>query len=212
MSEPAAAATRGANSRSHVATPFGSAADSDSTSAAPTGVANIAPIVPAAANPIHCGAGTRPIARRPSQIARATLIATIGFSGPRLTPPPRLITTTIARPGSTAGASGGDTSDWVAGSGPAWPGTRHTRIPVTRPTKVRTPMIHTASLPSSPRPLGTTSQRRSSQRVGEHAERDQRQRAAPRRRGRPAPQGRASAWARGALTRPPCSGPAAAVM
>ena len=89
------------------------------------------------------------------------LIATIGFSGPRLTPPPRPMTTTSARPGSTDDGSGGDTSDWSPDPAGV-PGTRHMSNPVTNPTNVSIPMIQNASPPSRPYVPGNVSHNRSS--------------------------------------------------
>ncbi len=56
-------------------------------SAAATGVPNIAPMVPAAARMIQSMRGTFGSRRAPAAATSAILMAVIGFSGPRLTPP-----------------------------------------------------------------------------------------------------------------------------
>ena len=71
-----------------------------------------------------------------------TLIAMIGFSGPRLTPPARLSTVTTASPGSTRSRSGGEISSVVAESGPPWPGRYRSPMPTARPVRVRISTIH----------------------------------------------------------------------
>ena len=70
MSEPAAAATSGPNSRSHGRPPV-SLSDSPSRSAAATGVPNIAPMVPANASPPQALPGTIGSSRRPMRDGQA---------------------------------------------------------------------------------------------------------------------------------------------
>src|SRR5262245_51532866 len=141
VSEPAPAATRGPNSRSHSGAAPPTARNSERISAAATGVPNRAPTVPPIASPAHTGTGTPLAARAPSAQASATFAAVIGFSGPRLTPPASANTAASKRPGRIRGAIGGSTRPRVAGSGPAWPGTYRTTRPTARPVTVRTPRI-----------------------------------------------------------------------
>src|SRR6185503_9323130 len=98
------------------------------------GVPNIAPSVPATASAVHAGTGMTGSSRAPSATASPTLIAMIGFSGPRLTPPASVISTATASPGSTDAGSGGAASSVVAGSGPACPGMNVTTSPAASPT------------------------------------------------------------------------------
>ena len=147
--EPAAAATSGPKIRSHRGRGE-AAAISLRASAAATGVPNIAPSVPATASPAQAGTGITGSSRAPSATASPTLIAMIGFSGPRLTPPARVIRTARASPGSTEARSGGAVSSVVAGSGPAGPGTNVTTSPAARPTAVSIPMVQAGDAPSRP--------------------------------------------------------------
>ena len=78
------------------------------SSAAATGVPNRAPTVAAPAISTEICAGTFGSNRANRATMMPTLIAMIGFSGPRLTPPARLSTVTTARPGSTRSCSGGE--------------------------------------------------------------------------------------------------------
>jgi hypothetical protein len=154
---PALAAISGPNSRSQSGLPDVSGL-SVRSSAAPSGVPNIAPSVPDSARPAHAGTGIRGMTRSPIAAARPMFTARIGFSGPRLTPLARVITSAIARPGSTARGSGGAASSVVAGSGPAWPGTNVTNSPTTSPVSVRTPRIQPGESDAMPRFAGRVSQ------------------------------------------------------
>ena len=127
---------------------------SDSSSAAATGVPNIAPIMPAVASPSHSGAPLFGIARVPSAYARPIPTPMIGFSGPRLTPPASIRINASNRLGSTDSGSGASTSPSVAGSGPAWPGTFHTTRPTATPVSVSTSRIHSGEVPETPSACG----------------------------------------------------------
>ncbi len=159
--EPAAAATSGPKIRSHSGRGE-AAAISLRASAAATGVPNIAPSVPATASPAQAGTGITGSSRAPSATASPTLIAMIGFSGPRLTPPASVIRTATASPGSTEARSGGAVSSVVAGSGPAWPGTNVTTSPAARPTAVSIPIVQAGDVPSMPTCCGSHVHRTSS--------------------------------------------------
>ena len=154
---PALAAISGPNSRSQSGRPDVSGL-SVRSSAAPSGVPNIAPSVPDRASPAHAGTGIRGTTRNPIAAARPMFTARIGFSGPRLTPLASVITSATARPGSTARGSGGAASSVVAGSGPAWPGTKVTTSPTTRPVSVKTPRIQPGESDAIPRFAGSVSQ------------------------------------------------------
>ena len=120
---PAPAAATGRNSRSHSdPPPFAAATIPVKRSAAATGVPNRAPTVAAPAISTEICVGTFGSSRANRATMMPTLIAMIGFSGPRLTPPARLSTVTTARPGSTRSRRGGEISSVVAESGPPWPG------------------------------------------------------------------------------------------
>ena len=88
----------------------------------------------------------------------ATLIAMIGFSGPRLTPPARLRTVTSASPGSTRSRSGGAMSSVVARIGPAVAGQEPKSDPTARPVSVRIRTIH-QPFGSTPSASGSVSQK-----------------------------------------------------
>ncbi|MNT83266.1 hypothetical protein D3C72_2231080 [compost metagenome] len=79
-------------------------------------------MVPAAARIIQSMRGTLGSRREPIATTSAILMAVIGFSGPRLTPPTRPTISASARPGTADKGRGMPISDSVAGSGPAWPG------------------------------------------------------------------------------------------
>ena len=66
--------------------------------------------------------GTFGSRRAPAAATSAILMAVIGFSGPRLTPPARPTISANPSPGRAESGSGMPISDSVAGSGPAWPG------------------------------------------------------------------------------------------
>ena len=86
--------------------------------AAATGVPNSAPTVEAPARSIASWAGTPGISRAKIATTIAELMAMIGFSGPRLTPPARPRRVTSASPGRTFSGSGGPMSSVVTLSGP----------------------------------------------------------------------------------------------
>ena len=101
--DPAPAATNGRNSLSHRAPPPGAAAITPvKINAAATGVPNSAPIVAAAAMAMISSAPTFGQRRATSAMARAELMAMMGFSGPRLTPPARVSTTARRETGQGA--------------------------------------------------------------------------------------------------------------
>ena len=87
-------------------------------SAAATGVPNSAPMVADDASSIDTCADTFGMNRANTATMIATLMAMMGFSGPRLTPPARARSVTTASPGSVRSGSGGATSSVVAESGP----------------------------------------------------------------------------------------------
>ncbi len=148
------AATSGANSRFHRGPAAVAVASSVSTSAAAIGVPNSAPTVAAAASTAAVSAGTRRHSRAAIHTVSAVLIAVIGFSGPKLTPPAMPRTSTRARLGSTRSGCGVSSRSRVAGSGPAWPGSFHTSIPATAPVRVRMVKIHHPDRPSTFSRLG----------------------------------------------------------
>ena len=99
--DAAPAAARGRNSLSQSEPPaFTAATRPVNTSAAATGVPNSAPTVAADARSIATCADTCGISRAKIATMIAQLIAMIGFSGPRLTPPARPSRVTSASPGS----------------------------------------------------------------------------------------------------------------
>ncbi len=143
VTAPHAPAVSGANRLSHSRPCIGRPASaSEITSAAATGVPNSAPIVAASASTGHRLPGARGIRRVPSQAARPTFTAMIGFSGPRLGPPASISPVASTSPGSTSGGSTGAFRPTVAGSGPACPGTFHTTSPTASPVAVSITNIH----------------------------------------------------------------------
>ena len=127
-------------------------------SAAATGVPNNAPTVAAAAMAMISSAPTLGHSRATSAIARATLMAMMGFSGPRLTPPARLRTTARVRLGSMLTGSGGAVRSVVAESRPPWPGSFQTTSPTAAPVSVNTRKIHQRDPSATPNAVGTRSQ------------------------------------------------------
>ena len=117
--EPAAAASKGAKSRSQSGTSLLLFSVCEKISAAATGVPNSAPMVPEDARIVQSSALTRGKRREPSATVRAILTTMIGCSGPRLTPPARPTISAAIRPGRAPGLTGAPMSDSVAGSGPA---------------------------------------------------------------------------------------------
>lgn len=162
VTAPAPAAARGANSRSNRGPlcPPRSAKLSVRTSAAATGVANIAPMVPASASATAPGTGTPNRGRQRNHAASATLRAMIGFSGPRLTPPARPRTRASARPGRARSGSGAATSSDVAGSMPACPGAHRTVAPTSSPVTVSTRTVHHVRVLATPQASGSRSHTR----------------------------------------------------
>ena len=119
MTAPVPAATSGRNRRSQSAPPFFSAATRPvNSSAAATGVSKSAPMVAATASEADSCAGTLGMNRAMAATTNATLIAMIGFSGPRLTPPASESMVTIASPGRLRSGCGGSANSVVAESGP----------------------------------------------------------------------------------------------
>ena len=112
------------------------------TSAAATGVPKRAPTVAAAARSIATCGDTCGISRAKIATMIAQLIAMIGFSGPRLTPPARPSRVTSARPGSVRSGKGLPMSSVVAESGPPCPGRTCSAMPIASPVTVSTRMIH----------------------------------------------------------------------
>ncbi len=139
----APAAPTGRNRRSHSEPPDRSAARMPvKSSAAATGVPNRAPTVAAPASSIPSCGDTCGMKRAKIATTIAELIAMIGFSGPRLTPPARPSSVTTASPGSTRSFRGAPMSSVVTLSGPPWPGSTHRAMPTARPVTVSTRMIH----------------------------------------------------------------------
>ena len=145
------------------------------SSAAATGVPNSAPTVAAPAIRTEICGETLRSNRANRATAMPTLIAMIGFSGPRLTPPARLEHGHHGEPGSTAGASGGAMSSVVAESGPPWPGATTARCPRQVPVRVRISTIHqpvgstpsaSGSVSQSTRPAGRPPEEGSAPRAG----------------------------------------------
>ena len=107
VAAPEAAAASGRNILSQSAPRIDAAARTPvSSSAAATGVPNIAPTVPAIVVSPASGAPRNGAARAARATTTAVLMARIGLSGPRLTPPARaaIVTTGSAR-GGRIGAS-----------------------------------------------------------------------------------------------------------
>jgi hypothetical protein len=154
---PAPAATSGPNNRSHSG-PLAPLVASLNRRAAATGVPNIAPSVPANANPAHWGAPSRGQSRAPTNTASPMVMPMIGFSGPRLTPKASVTMSASATPGSTAAGNGGSARPTVAGSGPACPGTNVTISPVRMPATVSIAIVQAGPVPSMPIASGTWSQ------------------------------------------------------